>query len=85
MEEFENCKLLVVEDNWETKLLVERLLKPLCFVKTVSTFDEALEIFPQDDFNIALIDVNLGEKRTGTELLHTLRTMPNNESIYSIA
>ena len=83
--EFSQCSVLVVEDNWETLLLVKRILKPLCEVKAVRTFDEAVKLYQKENFNVALIDVNLGEKRTGTDLLHFLQTLPGAGSFYSIA
>ena len=82
---FKNCNLLVIEDNWETMLLIKRLLKPICKFTAVQTFDEAVEVFKYEHFNMALIDVNLGEHRTGTDLLHTLRALPNASPFYSIA
>lgn len=82
---FKNCNLLVIEDNWETMLLIKRLLNPICKFTAVQTFDDAVEAFKTEHFNMALIDVNLGEHRTGTDLLHTLRAMPNAPSFYSIA
>lgn len=82
---FKDCNLLVVEDNWETMLLVKRLLKPVCKFTAVQTFDEAIEAFKCEHFNMALIDVNLGEHRTGTDLLHVLRALPDASPFYSIA
>ncbi len=83
--EFSQCKVLVVEDTWETRLLVNRILKPLCEVKAVCSFDEAVKVFQKEHFNVALIDVNLGEKRTGTDLLHYLKALPDAKPFYGIA
>ena len=82
---FDRCKILVVEDNWETLYLVKRILKPVCDITAVQSFDEAVKVFQKEDFNIVLIDVNLGEKRTGTDLLHYLRALPETQDFCSIA
>ena len=78
-------RMLVVEDNFETQLLIKRLLKPHLDVVLLDTFDAALLAFSNNHFDMVLLDINLGEKRTGTDLLHKLRAMPGKEPFYAVA
>ena len=77
--------ILVVEDNLETQLLVKRMLKTHCDITLVDSFDAAVIAYSQADFDILLLDINLGEKRTGTDLLHKLRAFPGKEAFYAVA
>ena len=78
-------RILVVDDNLETKLLVNRLLKSTCEVTHVDSFDAAIVAFSNAIFDICLLDINLGEKRTGIELLSKMRSLPRRSSFYAVA
>ncbi len=65
--------LLAVEDNSETQLLLDHLLKSSFEVVVVSGVADALEAVEQHSFDAFLLDINLSEERTGTDLLHLLR------------
>lgn len=65
--------LLAVEDNSETQLLLDHLLKSSFEVVVVPGVDGALEAVKQHSFDAFLLDINLSEERTGTDLLHLLR------------
>lgn len=78
-------RMLVVEDNLETQLLVKRLLKPHLEVVLIDSFDAALVAFNNGTFDLVLLDINLGEKRTGTDLLHKLRALPDKPAFYAVA
>ena len=80
-----NYNILVVEDNWETAKLVKRILRSYCPLKVASNVEEALKVYKEEDFNVALIDVNLGEEITGTQLLHQLRNIPGKAPFYGVA
>ena len=78
-------RVLVVEDNLETQMLINRLLKPLCQVTIVKSFDAAVIAFSQAMYDICLIDINLGEDRTGSDLLQKLRSFPRRSLFYAVA
>ncbi len=78
-------KMLVVEDNLETQLLVKRLLKPKFDIVLIDSFDAAIVAFSNAEFDMVLLDINLGEKRTGTDLLHKLRALPGKDPFYAVA
>ena len=78
-------RMLVVEDNLETQLLVKRLLKPNFDVVLIDSFDAAIIAFTNATFDMVLLDINLGEKRTGTDLLHKFRALPGKPPFYAVA
>jgi CheY-like chemotaxis protein len=78
-------RILVVEDNPETQLLVKHLLKKDYDVEVVSGVDAALEAADAQHFDVFLLDINLGEPRTGTDLLHLLDERGHTDTAASIA
>ncbi|MEX0599798.1 MAG: response regulator [Rhodothermales bacterium] len=67
--------ILAVEDNPDTQLLLRYLLKPHYDVEIVSHVDDALDVARRQDFDLLVLDINLGEERTGVDLLRELRDM----------
>ena len=65
--------ILAVEDNSETQLLLDHLLKSSFDVVVVPGVDGALDAVEKHSFDALLLDINLSEERTGTDLLHLLR------------
>ena len=78
-------RVLVIEDNLETQMLVNRMLKTTCQITTVHSFDAALAAFDNSAFDICLIDINLGETRSGTDLLKKLRSIKRPTPFYAVA
>jgi CheY-like chemotaxis protein len=66
-------RILAVEDNSETQLLLQHLLKPTYEVEVTGSISAALEAAEDEHFDLLLLDINLSEERTGTDLLHLLR------------
>jgi CheY-like chemotaxis protein len=81
----EKPRILAVEDNSETQLLLEHLLKKSFEVEVVAGVDEALEAVDHHSFDAFLLDINLSEKRTGTDLLHLLRERDDMKDVPAIA
>lgn len=69
----DNPRILAVEDNSETQLLLEHLLKTSFEVTVVDGVEDALAAVEEQSFDALLLDINLSEQRTGTDLLHLLR------------
>jgi CheY-like chemotaxis protein len=78
-------RVLAVEDNSETQLLLEHLLKKSFEVTVVAGVDEALDAVDDTRFDILLLDINLSEERTGTDLLHLLRERKDLDGVPAIA
>ena len=81
----EKPRILAVEDNSETQLLLEHLLKKSFEVRVVPGVDEALEAVDETTFDALLLDINLSEERTGTDLLHLLRERNDMDNVPAIA
>jgi CheY-like chemotaxis protein len=81
----EKPRVLAVEDNSETQLLLEHLLKKSYEVVVVAGVDEALDTVSDTRFDALLLDINLSEERTGTDLLHLLRERNDLNDVPAIA
>jgi CheY-like chemotaxis protein len=78
-------RVLAVEDNPETQLLLQHLLRPSFEVVTADSVDEALACSEDGSYHLLLLDINLGEKRTGVDLLDLLRNIENVVNVPAIA
>ena len=81
----EKRSVLVVDDNPTMRLLLKRVLKTKYQVETASCVDEALRMAQERVFDALVLDINLGEPRTGTDLLQMLRQMPAYREIPAVA
>ena len=79
--------LLSVEDNSETRLLLEHLLNEDYDLTSVPGADEALDAVDSASFDLLLLDINLSSEREdgGTKLLHRIRTREDTGDIPAIA
>jgi len=68
--------ILTVEDNPDTQTLLRYMLQQHFNMSFSSHVDEALNLAAEKEFNLFLLDINLGESRTGVDLLHLLREQP---------
>ena len=72
--------ILIIEDNRDTQTLLKYLLGADYDIKIVGEFNQAVEVANEASFDLLLIDINLGEERTGVDLLNILReTDPYND------
>ncbi len=76
MSEAARPRVLVLEDNAESRLLLRHLLRKDFDAAIVSGVDDALAEAERQSFDVALLDINLGERRTGVDALRILRGMP---------
>ncbi|PSQ95127.1 MAG: hypothetical protein BRD55_11420 [Bacteroidetes bacterium SW_9_63_38] len=81
----EKPRILAVEDNSETQLLLEHLLKSSFEVVVVEGVEDALKAVDDHAFDALLLDINLSEERTGTDLLHLLRERKQMTDVPAIA
>jgi CheY-like chemotaxis protein len=77
--------ILAVEDNPETQLLLQHLLRPDFQIVVTDGVDGALEASQRERFDILLLDINLSEQQTGIELLRLLRRGDGGPRIPAIA
>ena len=65
--------ILVVEDNKDTQILLRYLLNARFAIDTVTRVQDALACIEKQNYQFLLVDINLGEERTGIDLLNILR------------
>ncbi|MFQ5569567.1 MAG: ATP-binding protein [Rhodothermales bacterium] len=69
-------RMLLVEDNENTQYLIESLLENEYELTIVANAEEALLQAFNTEYDIILMDINLGEGANGADVLRELRAMP---------
>ncbi len=77
--------VLVVEDNSSMRLVLKHVLKTEYEVRLASCVDEALQVAQERPFDALVLDIQLGETRTGIDLLQLLRQMPAYRGVPAVA
>ena len=77
--------ILIIEDNKDTQTLLKYLLGPVYNLEIVGEFNQAIERAGESSFDLLLIDINLGEERTGVDLLNILRETASYRDVPMIA
>lgn len=78
-------RVLVVEDNADTRLLLKHLLSPQYDVRIESTVDDVLAAAAAAPFSLLVADINLGEDRTGIDVLKHIRAIPGRPRVPALA
>jgi len=79
-------RLLIVEDNPDTRKLISYQLASVFDLTIVENYDAAVLCVEIETFDIFILDINLGEEnKTGIKLLATLRTFPHARHTPAIA
>ena len=79
------ARILAVEDDPHIRILLRHLLQSRYELMLVSSSGEALRAASGQGFDLFLLDINLGEDRTGVDLLEMLRQMPRYRATPAIA
>ncbi|MEM0962085.1 MAG: PAS domain S-box protein [Bacteroidota bacterium] len=77
--------ILVVEDNDDTRMLLERILRATYAVTAVADARAALQAMNATRFNGLVLDINLGGKETGADILRVARSLPQYKDVFAIA
>ena len=75
------AQLLLAEDNTETAIMMEELLRETCDVTAVSDGDAALRCAQETVYDLVLLDINLGGGPSGADVLRRLRAQPAYENV----
>lgn len=78
-------RVLALEDNAESRLLLRHLLRKEFDAVIVAGADETLAAAAEQSFDVMLLDINLGEKRTGVDVLQALRALPGYADVPALA
>ena len=77
--------VLVVEDNDDTRMLLDRILRSTYHVTAVGDARSALLAMNERRFAGLVLDINLGGKETGADVLRIARSLPNYDGVFAIA
>lgn len=69
-------RVLVVEDNADTRTLVNHLLRKNYDVRCATDADEALTFAADERYDVLLVDINLGKGKSGEDVLHAIKSLP---------
>ena len=78
-------RVLVLEDNRDARVLLQRFLADRYEVALTSREDQALEAARHQQFDVVLMDINLGGNRTGVDALRALRHLSQYEQVPVVA
>jgi len=81
----EPLRILSVEDNADTRLLLKHTLQDDYEVAFASGVADALDTVASEPFDLLLLDINLGTERGGVKLLHEVRERDDLDDIPAIA
>lgn len=85
MSDSKRLRILAVEDNPDTQLLLKYLLKSQFDIEVRQEVDAAIELVAEQQFDLLLLDINLGEERTGIHLLQQIRQQSGYEETPALA
>ncbi len=78
-------RVLVVEDDHDTRALTGVILRKSCRVIGVSDAATALSIATEQPFDVFVLDIHLGQDSNGIDLLRRLRHLPSHRHTPAIA
>ena len=76
---------MIVDDSEPSLTIARHVLSAAYEVVAVKTAAEAIAVARQESFDVAVLDINLGEGMTGTELLPVLLSLPGCASAWFVA
>ena len=66
-------KILVVEDNTETQLIIKINLRDVYDVEITDNSDDAILLIKSNKFDLVLLDINLGNGDNGRDVLNMMK------------
>ena len=77
----ERSKLLVVEDNRETQLIIKVALRDKYDLQVVGNSSDAISFLLNNNFDLVLLDLNLDGKDEGKTILSKIREEMKNTKV----
>jgi len=74
-------KLLVVEDNRETQLIIKVALRNNYDLQAVTNVTDAISSLSKNEIDLVLLDLNLGGKEDGRIILSEIRDKMKNDKL----
>lgn len=78
-------RILVVEDDPDARLLLHHLLERRFHVQIEATVTAGITAAADELFDAVILDINLGEEKTGLDLLRDIRTMKSYRTVPALA
>ncbi len=69
--------ILVVEDNTETQLIIKVNLRDVYDVEITDNIDDAISLIKINNFDLVLLDINLGNGKDGRDVLNMIKEEPD--------
>ena len=74
-------KLLVVEDNRETQLIIKVALRNNYDLQAVTNVNDAISLLSKNEIDLVLLDLNLSGKEDGRIILSEIRDKMKNDKL----
>ena len=81
----DGLSVLAVEDDDDTRLLLERFIGGGIDLDTVGDARTALARMARRRYDVLLLDINLGRNQSGADVLRVARTLPGYADVYAVA
>ena len=78
-------KILIVEDDEINRKVMELQLRNYYFIVPAKDGEEAIKLFLQNDYDLILMDINLGAGINGMETMEKIREFDKGKTIPIIA
>lgn len=67
----------MVEDNTETQLIIKVNLRDIYDVEITDNIDDAISLINNNNFDLVLLDINLGNSDDGRDVLNMIKKEPD--------
>ena len=78
-------KVLLVEDNLTNKVITSLFLKEICDIEHAGSGNAAIELCEKNDYDLILMDINLGSGINGIETVERIKKIRNYISVPFVA
>lgn len=85
MDHTKTLRILSVEDHPDTRTLLKHFLGETCTITFATGVEEALTALSEAPFDLLLVDINLGEEKSGVDLLRAVREREDAEKLPALA
>lgn len=82
---YQQKRILYVDDDLQSRLLVEYLIGKFYDITLCATAEEALQILKTNSFSLILLDIRLDGEISGIDLLSKIRNMPEHDRTPAVA
>ncbi len=82
---YQQKRILYVDDDLQSRLLVEYLIGKFYDITLCATAEEALHILKTNSFSLILLDIRLDGEVSGIDLLSEIRNIPEHEHTPAVA